>query len=271
MKPHAPTIAVDGPVPPLAPPVAEASDDASPGSSGEAPGGRVQPVLHRVSSRTVVDEVHHQLRAMILVGALPPETRLIELDVAAQMGTSQASVREAIHRLERDGFVERRPRLGSFVTPVLLDDVHEILEVRIAIERIAAQRAALRGGAERGDQLREIVERMRDAGRARDMVALTEHDLAFHRQICLWSDHRTLLRAWVPLSTQVQRLMVIAQPFRYPDLTVLADTHLPIIDMIEHGDATAAADAVGDHIEGMWRDFTRLRPEMARSVYPGEG
>jgi DNA-binding GntR family transcriptional regulator len=189
---------------------------------------------------------------MILRGDLHPGARLVELDIATQMGTSQGPVREALHRLERDGLVERRSRVGTFVTPMMLDEMRELFEVRSMIEQFAIRRAITRISAEQIDELEGHVQRMRAAGTANDMIAVVDCDMEFHRCICTWAEQSTLLRAWLPLFMQVQRFIVQVHPHYYPDLTEMADAHQPILDALRSNSVELAEHAIGSHIMSIW-------------------
>ena len=188
---------------------------------------------------------------MILRGQLPSGTRLVELDIAAQMGTSQGPVREALQRLEQDGLVERQSRSGTFVTTVSIDEVHEIFEVRSMIEQFAVRRIVSRVSPAQLDELKSAIELMRAAGRAGDMVALVDADMEIHLRLCTWATHPTLLRAWMPLYTQVQRFIVQTHPRYFHNLAELADRHAPLLDVL-CGDADAAAQWIHDHIMYIW-------------------
>src|SRR5262245_15879822 len=189
---------------------------------------------------------------MILRGQLPSGTRLVELDIAAQMGTSQGPVREALQRLEQDGLVERQSRSGTFVTTVSVDEMHEIFEVRSSIEQFAIRRIVAKVSPTQLDELRSAIELMRAAGRAGDMVALVDADMEIHLRLCTWATHPTLLRAWIPLYTQVQRFIVETHPRYFHDLAELADRHAPLLDILRGDDQDAAAQWIHEHIMYIW-------------------
>src|SRR5690348_5539241 len=86
------------------------------------------------------DQVYEHLRRAIISAELRPGEKLIELEIAAQMGTSQGPVREALQRLEHDGLVERRARSATFVNSISTDEMYELFLVRSTIEGFAIQR-----------------------------------------------------------------------------------------------------------------------------------
>jgi DNA-binding GntR family transcriptional regulator len=207
-------------------------------------------VLHfkRKRASTVVEQIWSQLRRMILHGKLAPGTRLVELDIAAQSAASQASVREALHRLERDGLVIRRGRRGTFVTEVEPHKMLEIFHIRSTVESFAIRNAMATMTAERLAELEALVERMRDAGRRGDIIEVVETDMAFHERICTWADHPTLLRVWELLYTQMERFLVLYDVAHFADLTQVAVNHEPVLEAIRRGDPEAAAPVMHAHV-----------------------
>lgn len=211
---------------------------------------KAEPTLtfRRSRTSTVVEQIWSELRRMILQGSLTPGTRLVELDIAAQSSASQASVREALHRLERDGLVIRRGRRGTFVTEVEPEKMLEVFHIRGTVESVAVRRAVETMTPERLLELERLVERMRQAGRRGEAIALVEADMAFHGRICAWADHPTLLRVWELLYTQMERFLVLYDVEHFFDLTQVALNHEPVLEAIRSGDPDEAARVMHEHV-----------------------
>ncbi len=92
--------------------------------------------------------VQDQLRRDIILGALPPGTRVTEATLAAKYGLSRVPVREALRALEAEGFVESKPYAGSTVAKIPVDDAEDLFLVREALEAATARRAARRAAAQ---------------------------------------------------------------------------------------------------------------------------
>jgi len=98
----------------------------------------------RVSKRKPLrEEVYESLKKSILHGKLKAGQRLIEEQLAHQIGISRTPVREAFHKLERDDLVSRLPKGGFAVREFTKEDVEEIFGIRIALESYAAYLAAI--------------------------------------------------------------------------------------------------------------------------------
>lgn len=210
-----------------------------------------QPAPRRAVS-SLTDQVYGQIRADIIRGDLPPGSRLVELDLAEQMGTSQGPIREVLQRLEREGMVRKQKRSASFVTEMPIDEMYALFSVRSEIEGFTVRRAAARLSQEQLQLLENLVEQMRIAGRAGDLFALCEYDMEFHRQIGMWADSPSLLNSWEPLYSQIQRFVVQTHANHFEKLTDIADTHVPILEALRDGDPDEAAAVMQEHIMLIW-------------------
>ena len=88
------------------------------------------------------DVVFENLREAILEGKLEPGQRLMEVQLAEQLGVSRTPVREAIRKLELEGLVVMLPRKGAYVADVSLKDIIDVLDIRSPVEGLAAYLAA---------------------------------------------------------------------------------------------------------------------------------
>jgi DNA-binding GntR family transcriptional regulator len=208
--------------------------------------------LNRITDRSRVDQVWKQLRSAILHGQLLAGDRLVELDIAARLGTSQGPVREALQRLEHEGLVIRVAHTGTFVSPLSYDDMREVFDVRAAIEAAAIRRTAVRITAAQCAELAALLEAMRASGAAGDMASLADHDMAFHERICTWSGHATLLRAWRLLFVQVQRFIIQTHPHYFPNLVDVANQHVALLDALAAHDQDLAAQRICEHSRIIW-------------------
>src|SRR3954470_7561073 len=109
----------------------------------------VPPLHHRV---------HEQLEALIVSRAIAQGARIVESELAEQMGVSRGPVREALQLLARDGFVDLRPRQGAFVHVPTEKEVADFFDVRRGLEVVSAGLAAERITDEQGQHLRATIE-----------------------------------------------------------------------------------------------------------------
>jgi DNA-binding GntR family transcriptional regulator len=122
-----------------------------------------------------------RLRAEIVSGSLAPGERIVERVWAQKYRVAQASIREAINILEKDGFVTKRPGQTAQVIHLTDLDIAQLYEVRAALEGMAARLAAVA----RPDvsMLMSWVSGMRDAIASNNADRLVECDLNFHLEL----------------------------------------------------------------------------------------
>ena len=125
--------------------------------------------------------VYHYLRDEILTGRIQPTSRIVEAEIAKQIGTSRTPVREAFHLLEKEGFLEVIQRVGYRVKSIDWDELVEICEIRVINETLAA-RWAIDGIQD--DEIHAMEENLATAeaeirdGNPRSFV---ERDAQFHK------------------------------------------------------------------------------------------
>lgn len=94
---------------------------------------------------SLIDSVAAELRRQVLAGELAPDERVVELDLAARLNVSRTPLRLAFTELEREGLFERLPKRGFRVRRVTQDEVTQAIDVRGALEGLAARTAAESG------------------------------------------------------------------------------------------------------------------------------
>ncbi len=88
--------------------------------------------------RPLRDIVYEELKMQILKGQIVPGTRMMEVEMAEEMGVSRTPIREAIRKLEKEGLVTIEPRKGAYASQISTKDMVDILEVRQNMEGLAA-------------------------------------------------------------------------------------------------------------------------------------
>src|SRR5204863_1837753 len=105
------------------------------------------------------DQVYMRLRDLIVQGSLAPGSRIVETEIADRLGVSRTPVREALQRLQQEGFVMGAPGAQQSrltVAPLTRDDVHELLDIVGALEGLGARRAATIETTERRTLARDL-------------------------------------------------------------------------------------------------------------------
>jgi len=188
------------------------------------------------------------LRQAITDHILKPGERLMEVQLAEELGVSRTPVREAIRQLELEGFVVMIPRKGAYVADLTNKDVAEVMEIRAALEGLAASLAAERISAEELEQLERLLVDVAEIVKTQDVKLLVEADTKFHDVIYQASRNTRLVQIVSNLREQIQRFRTtsLAYPGR---MRHTLEEHKKIVDAIARGDVKRARIMAIDHIE----------------------
>jgi DNA-binding GntR family transcriptional regulator len=193
-------------------------------------------------TRTVLrEQIRELLLERILKGELQSGDRIVELQIAQELGTSQAPVREALRELQCPGFVEHEPYRGTRVRRITEEELAEIYSVRAALEELAAQEAASRLDG-KVDELEREVEAIREAAGRDDLQDLAAHDATFHRLIVEAAGNKVLLDTWRTL--RVEARVVVTALKTDVDLHELAELHRPLLEALKEGSPEKAGSAL---------------------------
>ncbi|MEI7026614.1 GntR family transcriptional regulator [Paenibacillus sp. y28] len=132
---------------------------------------------------SIREKVYETLKEAILNGSLPQGAHLKERDIAHNFGISTTPVKEALRRLDQEGLVLTKPRIGTFVSSNIMRSVEEISWARSALEGVAARLAAIKITDEECRRLEAQIGRMEQATAAGNGELLYELNEAFHRFI----------------------------------------------------------------------------------------
>ena len=178
------------------------------------------------------DVVFENLRGAIVEGKLKPGQRLMEVQLAEQLGVSRTPVREAIRKLELEGLVVMIPRKGAYVANMSLKDVIDVLEIRASLEGLAASLAAERITDEDIKKLESIVEEFNDSINESDVEALLRKDVEFHECIFKSTNNKKLHQLINSLWEQVYRFRV-TYISDYDSTVNIVEEHKMILDAIK--------------------------------------
>lgn len=192
--------------------------------------------------------VYEELKMQILTGAIIPGTRMMEVELADEMGVSRTPIREAIRKLEKEGLVTIEPRRGAYASMISTEDMVAILEVRQDLEGLAAFFAADRMQPAQLDELKAECANYDDAVTRGSMEDMIKHDTRFHR-IIVDSCHNKIL---VQMIEQLQELVLRFRYIYYDNFKRaenMPEEHAAILKAIEKGNAAEARAAADVHID----------------------
>ncbi len=188
------------------------------------------------------------IREAITNGSLQPRERLMEIQLAEELGVSRTPVREALRKLELEGFIVMVPRKGAYVADLSMKDIADVFEIRAALEALAAGLAAERITEEELDNMERLLAEKGEAIFQNDIDKLVEADTKFHEAMYKASRNERLTVIISNLREQIQRLRLtsLSVPGRMKESL---DEHRNILEAIQARNAKLASALAQEHIE----------------------
>ena len=207
---------------------------------------------------TVGDYAYEELwKRVILIGG-SEEQRLSDVTLADQLGMSRTPVRQALERLVQEGLVRADPRRGFWTRTFTAQDIHEIYDLRGALEGLALRLAASRLSQEDLQAHLEALYAVRAELEARPVIRFLQVDIRFHTLITRASGNGRLIHSLSLLRSQICLFQV--QDTLYPKrMEIALQDHEQILLALLAGHVDEAAECLARHIrhakEGVLADI----------------
>ncbi len=195
--------------------------------------------------REVISET---LREAIVSGTLKPGERLMEIQLAEELGVSRTPVREAIRKLELEGFVVMIPRRGTYVADLSIKDVNEVFEIRTALDILAAGLAVERITEEELEQLERVLVEIGEYIEQNDIEKIVAADSRYHDILYRASRNDRLVGIINNLREQFTRFRSISMA--YPGrIKNTVEEHRQLVEAIAQRDIALAQRLAREHME----------------------
>ena len=192
--------------------------------------------------------VCESLREAIRKGILKPGERIMEIQLAEELGVSRTPVREAIRKLELEGYVVMMPRRGTYVANMSIRDINEIFEIRTALESLSNGLAAEHITDEELEHLQRLLVIIGGYIKEGNMEKIVETDIEFHDLLYRAARNSRLVGIISNLREQLTRFRTLSMS--YPGrLETTLEEHREIVEAIAEGDVKRAKKAAEHHME----------------------
>jgi DNA-binding GntR family transcriptional regulator len=196
---------------------------------------------------TAVDHAYESIWRQLITGERRPGERLSDVELSAQLGVSRTPVRQALHRLAQDELVRFDPRRGFWVRVFTADDIHEMYDVRAALESLAVRLGATRLQRSTLDEQLDLLHAVRVRLHEDPVVDCLTLDFRFHNLLIHASGNGRLIRILAALRSQVSIFQI--RDAWYPNRLAFAlDGHERVLIALIAGDADRAAQLMVEHI-----------------------
>jgi len=209
---------------------------------------RPKLVIDFNSSKPLGEIVYVALREAIIRNQFKSGERLMETELADEMMVSRTPVREAVRKLQSEGYVVMFPRKGTYVTSLSIQDVNDVFEIRGALESMAAAKASERASDEEITEIKKFIEDEAILWDSTDLARTIRSDIQFHSMVYRASKNTKIENLINDLREQTQRLRssTLSRPGR---LRFALEEHRQILAAIEARDPVGARDASIAHVE----------------------
>ncbi|MCC3766407.1 GntR family transcriptional regulator [Streptomyces sp. UNOC14_S4] len=200
-----------------------------------------------VKQPPAADRVYHHVKEAVLHRHYEGGTLLTEGELAEVVGVSRTPVREALLRLEAEGLLKLYPKKGALVTAVSAQEVADVVETRLLVEKYAAAKA-VPASEQLLTRLEGLLDAMARQAEAGDLAAVSVSDRAFHAEIVSSAGNQILSRLYDQLRDRQLR-MGVAVMHAHPDRIAKNHAeHREILEALRSGDAGVATEIIDRHV-----------------------
>jgi len=193
------------------------------------------------------DRAYSTIKKDIITCVLDPGSQIAQSQMVQRYDFGITPVREALKRLEQDGYVQSVPRYGYIITPINIKDIDDIYDLRLILEKSSVRLAAQRASDE---QLAQLLERANFSYRFKDTESyriFLEMNNAFHVAIALTSGNRKLADTLASLLNEMTRIFHLGLDLR-DSAEEMRHEHLALAGAIAKRNVDHAEQIVEDQI-----------------------
>ena len=218
---------------------------------------RREPAAVSCATASLRDAAYEAIKHRIITCAFRPGEYINELQLSALLNIGRTPVHQALDRLMVEGMVEVIPRKGVIVKPVSLNEVLQIIEVRLINEPLGARLAAAHASDADLTELGDVLKRAKHWASLRNVENLMLLDREFHLLVAKAAKNDVLTELLRSLHERSLRFWFISlnAPTQYQ---LVQDEHATILEAIRRRDADKADAAMRRHIESFRKNVSQF-------------
>ncbi len=197
--------------------------------------------------RGLGDSVAKRLRDDVLSGRYTAGERIVEREVAEELGLSRGPIRDALRQLHNEGLVSIAPRRGARVASLSREDTSQTIEIRASLEPLAVKYMLEGASTKTFPQLERCLDRLAEASAEGNWSALVELDMKFHETVFEFSGSQMLKRMWDSMRIPLLQTFRMHRSF-YDSGDQVVRSHRLLLDELTSGDLARAQAASREHV-----------------------
>lgn len=197
-----------------------------------------------IQKEKISSQVSDYIKRQIITRKLRDGDRIVESQIARQLGISQAPVREALKELEGMGMIEIRPYSGCYVLPFDETKLNQAYELRSLLEEYAANYAVNMISSEDIEEMEGLLEDMRKDADRDDKWSLIENDVLFHEVLVKAAKNIMLEKMWRIASVPQWSSLTILS---YGDIHYFSESHAVLIECLKNHDGERLKEELHKH------------------------
>jgi DNA-binding GntR family transcriptional regulator len=226
-----------------------------------------EPLAPVTSPVSLEKLAYESIKGAILSFRLQPGANLVESDLARQLAISKTPVRDALLRLEKEGFISKIPYTGYYVAEISRKSVEDIFQIRAVLEGLAVRLAIPLFQDSDQAKAQQIIQSHREAAEAGDIKTASQLNHQFHELILNRSDNERLLQILANLDDHLQRYRILSN-YQTGRLQKSVTEHQRILAAIAQHQADLAEQEVRAHLLSVLsdlehQDFTELLSQIS--------
>jgi DNA-binding GntR family transcriptional regulator len=217
----------------------------------------------KIVAQTVREQTYEQLKELIIKDHFPLNYRFDLNQLSKELGISKTPIGDAIRQLESEGLLVVKPRSGTYLNPLTLEDVTEAFAMRQVLETGSTDIVLCRITDEKVAGIRALHEKMKlllSSGEYQDVVGdFIELDKEMHAEIIRLSGLQLLIEAYDKINTLLL-VSRVRSKFTSEDSGETVSEHEDLVLALENRSETAYRKAVTKHIQGSIRRLETALP-----------
>ncbi|WP_260857347.1 GntR family transcriptional regulator [Microbacterium sp. 1.5R] len=223
--------------------------------------------LEQVAGLSRRDGAVQEIRRAIVKGALRPGEKVTEVGLAAQLGISRPTLREALNQLAREGLLVQEPYRGMRVAELSLSAHLDLARTREALDLLAVDAILADETGGRMAALDAHWQRFAAVETHPDPLLRHEAHVAFHRAIWEASENEVLVRVWPVIEAHITVALAQDQAIR-SDPARASTQHHALVDALHSGDRSAIERAIHEHTISSAEELVAILDRSAVAASP---